>query len=140
MQATLSTLIFRSTNRKKYLTDSNESLIWSTSSNDHGDLRARAGVCACDSCNDVEGTYYECELLEETGAVLKWYMTPSNTEECANQEMSVDARERAHTDIQETFYVTLGAGQPIAYPLLVENDTAENERPYFYLIAGTCAY
>ena len=122
---------------QKYLTDSSESLIWSDCSHDHGDLRSRAGICACDSCNNVDGTYYDCELPHETGAVLKWYMAPNNAEEYAAEEMNIDARKRAHADIQETFCMSLEKGQMVAYPIKEGSDAIENERPYYYHLAGT---
>ena len=91
----------------------------------------------CDSCNNVDGTYYDCELPHETGAVLKWYMAPNNAEEYAAEEMNIDARKRAHEDIQETFCMSLEKGQMVAYPIKEGTDAIENERPYYYHLAGT---
>ena len=69
--------------------------------------------------------------------MLKWYMAPNNAEEYAAQDMNIGSRKRAHADIQETFCMSLEKGQLVAYPIKEGSDAIENERPYYYHLAGT---
>ena len=51
-------------------------MFWSGCGYEHGDLRAREGLCSCSQC--MNGHYYDCAMMaiedEEVSGVLAWLL------------------------------------------------------------------